>query len=84
MVRLGDNGVSAGDLLVHDETNRMLATALGAMQPPDFPTALGVIFCDPATSFGDAVQAQAAEANERRPKADLNALMRRGHTWRVE
>jgi 2-oxoglutarate ferredoxin oxidoreductase subunit beta len=84
VVRLGDNGVGAGDLLVHDETNRMLATALGAMQPPDFPTALGVIFCDPATSFGDAVQAQAAEAKERRPKADLNALMRRGHTWRVE
>ena len=84
VVRLGENGIGAGEILVHDETNRILATALGAMQPPAFPTALGVIFCDPATSFGDAVQAQAAEAKERRPQADLNALMRRGHTWRVE
>ncbi len=84
VVRLGEDGIGTGDLLVHDETNRILATALAAMGPPDLPTALGVIFCDPATSFGAAVQAQIAEAKERRPKADLNALLRRGHTWQVE
>jgi len=84
VVRLGDNGIGAGDLLVHDETNRMLATALAEMAPPAFPTALGVIFCDPATSFDAAVHAQIAEAKVRRPNPDLNGLMRRGHTWQVE
>ena len=79
-VTLGKDGVTADDILVHDETNKVLAGLLGAMAPPALPEALGVIYC-----AGD--QAPAAEKPEL-PSSDimaerLNALMRKGHTWHV-
>jgi 2-oxoglutarate ferredoxin oxidoreductase subunit beta len=43
--------VPAGpDALVHDETNRPLAQLLAALEPP-FPTAMGVLYCSPTTSY---------------------------------
>ena len=84
VVRPGQDGVGVDDLLVHDETDRMMATALAAMQPPEFPMALGVLYCDPAPSFGSLVSAQMDQAKASRPKADLNALLRRGSTWTVD
>ena len=47
VVTIGQNGISTDDILVHDETNRILATMLVAMDPPAFPVAIGVIYCDP-------------------------------------
>ncbi len=84
VVTLGQDGIDVDDLMVHDETSRMLANALVEMQPPAFPVALGVIYCDPAPSFGERVSAQIAEVKERRPKPDLNALLRRGTVWQVD
>ena len=79
-VKLGENGVSVEDILVHDETNPVLAGLLGAMAPPALPEALGVIYC-----AGD--QASAPEEQELPPRdvmaERLNALMRKGHTWHV-
>ena len=51
VVTPGENGVTAADLLVHDETNRTLAGMLAALEPPDFPVALGVLYCDPAPTY---------------------------------
>ena len=84
VVSLGEGGVGDAELLVHDETNRALATLLIAMEPPDFPVALGVLYCDPAPSFGARVAAQAEEAASGAPAQDLNALLRRGPTWTIE
>ncbi|MFQ5955222.1 MAG: 2-oxoacid:ferredoxin oxidoreductase subunit beta [Kiloniellales bacterium] len=84
VVRLGQDGVAVDDLLVHDETDRILATALAAMAPPDLPMALGVLCCQPAPSFDSLVSAQTDEAKASRPEADLNALLRRGPTWTVD
>ncbi|MEZ5557824.1 MAG: 2-oxoacid:ferredoxin oxidoreductase subunit beta [Pseudomonadales bacterium] len=41
-VTLGENGVSEADILVHDETNPMLAHLLVTLAPP-LPVAMGVI-----------------------------------------
>jgi 2-oxoglutarate/2-oxoacid ferredoxin oxidoreductase subunit beta len=80
---VGENGITETDILVHDEKNRTLATWLGAMEPPAFPVAIGVLYCNPAQPYEQAVHAQIAAAKEKAPPADLNALLRRGHTWRV-
>jgi 2-oxoglutarate ferredoxin oxidoreductase subunit beta len=85
-VTLGDGGAAVADLLVHDETNPVLATMLAAMQPPDLPVALGVLYCDPAVATGMAAGTSAAappafgsaELGER-----INALLHRGETWTV-
>jgi 2-oxoglutarate ferredoxin oxidoreductase subunit beta len=87
-VRLGEDGMSEADVLVHDETNRALAVMLTALQPPAHPVALGVLYCDPAPSYERQVAERVAEAKARAVEAgehgDLNALLRRGHTWQVE
>ena len=46
--------------------------------------ALGVLYCEPAPSFDSLVTAQMDQARAGRPKADLNALLRRGSTWTVD
>ena len=82
-VTLGEAGVSEADILLHDETNRTLAGLLAAMEAP-FPVAIGVIYCKPATTYEEAVQGQIDEVRAKQTRApDLDALMRRGHTWTV-
>ena len=68
VVTIGDSGVTEADIAVHDETNRTLATMLAAMEPPTFPVAVGVIYCDPAPTYEGAVMAQ-AERPRRASKA---------------
>jgi 2-oxoglutarate ferredoxin oxidoreductase subunit beta len=84
VVNVGAGGIAVEDVLVHDETNRALAMQLASMEPPDFPVALGVLFCDPRESYNDSVHAQIAEAQDEKGKQDLVALLREGQTWVVE
>ena len=81
-VVIGENGVTEKDILVHNEKNRVLAGLLSALRPPEFPEVLGVIYCDPATSYDAAVGAQDAQARAKGP-GDLDKLMRAGNTWSV-
>jgi 2-oxoglutarate/2-oxoacid ferredoxin oxidoreductase subunit beta len=83
VVHLGADGVGEKDLLVHDETNRHVAFMLAQMEPPKFPMAMGVLYCNPAPSYESAVMAQIEDAKKRLPAADINALLRRGTTWTV-
>jgi len=79
VVTIGANGVTAADILVHDETNRALAQHLAALEPP-FPTAMGVLYCNPTLSYEREVYAQAAAQGS----ADLDVLLRKERTWVVE
>jgi 2-oxoglutarate ferredoxin oxidoreductase subunit beta len=82
VVRVGEGGMGEGEILVHDETNRGLAQLLVSLQPPQFPVALGVIYCNQAaTTYEQDVHAQIRAAGT--PQDDLNALLRRGQTWEV-
>jgi len=82
VVAIGENGVTKEDILVHDETNRTLAALLAAMQPPNHPMAIGVLYSNPVDTYESQVYGQIATA--RNGGAGLNDVMRRGHTWRVD
>jgi len=85
-VPVGDGGVPLDEILVHDETNRPLAQLLVGLEPPEFPVALGVLYCSPATSYEADVYAQARAAGfgGGREVADLRTLFARDGTWTVE
>ena len=84
VVTLSEGGVTADDVLVHDETNRALAQMLIALEPPAFPVALGVIYCSPMASFEAEVYAQAGVAGAGRGAPDLAELFAtKEGTWTV-
>lgn len=79
-VTIGENGVTEADILVHDEKNRSLAMMLAAMDGDELPVALGVIYCDPAETYEDGIEAQ-MEAAKGETAPTIDALLRDGHTW---
>jgi 2-oxoglutarate ferredoxin oxidoreductase subunit beta len=84
VLQLGVDGVTESDLLVHDETNLPLAFLLGQMEPPTFPVALGVLYCNPAPTYESGVHNQVRLAKERSGgEGDLAKLFRGGATWTV-
>ena len=61
-----------------------LAFLLSTMQPPKFPTPIGVFRAVDRTSYDAAINAQlAAGASEQQGEGDLDALFSRGDTWEV-
>jgi 2-oxoglutarate ferredoxin oxidoreductase subunit beta len=86
-VTIGQDGVTEADVLVHDETNRVLASQLAGLRPPAFPEVLGVIYCDPGPSYELQVKAQddaARAAAAAKGPIDLDRLLRSGKTWQVK
>lgn len=83
VVTIGKDEITEKDILVHDETNRALADMLARMEQPTFPVAIGVIYCNPTPSYEDGVVHHMEEAKKLGAGKDLNALLRRGHTWTV-
>jgi len=73
---VGDGGVPLDEILVHDETNRTLAQLLVGLEPPQFPVALGVLYCSPPLLRGGRLRAGAGRrARTRAP--DLGTLLAR-------
>ncbi len=83
VVEVGENGAGTQGVLVHDERNRALAHLLTSLEPPAFPVALGVLYCDPAPAFEAEVHAQARAAGLGTAPASLDDLLRSGQTWTV-
>ncbi len=82
-VVIGEDGITEDDILVHDQTNPVLATLLAQMEPPNMPVAMGVLYDDPAPTYEVAVTSQVTSAMEKKPNATLNELLHSGHTWTV-
>jgi len=76
-----DAKARAEEVLVHDETNPVLAQLLLAMQPPQFPVALGVIRRDPGPSYEQTFVASHVSALER--TKSVADVLRETNTWRV-
>ncbi len=83
-VTIGEDGVTADDILVHDETNKVLAQMLIGLQRPDFPMVLGVIYAEENVPvFEASVTEQVQGIRESKGPGDLNAYMAKGRTWTV-
>ncbi len=83
VVTVGEDGVGEDDILVHDESNRPLALMLAAMEPPEMPMAMGVLYSAEEETYEGAVTIQVEAAKAKAPKPDINALLRGGATWTV-
>ncbi|XOV88256.1 MAG: 2-oxoacid:ferredoxin oxidoreductase subunit beta [Pseudomonadota bacterium] len=84
VVVIGEEGVTEADILVHDETNKVLAQMLADIHAPEFPEPVGVIYCAPAHAYVDDVYDQRIAVRQRAGEADMNKLLRSGQTWTVE
>ncbi|MFW6027887.1 MAG: thiamine pyrophosphate-dependent enzyme, partial [bacterium] len=82
VVCLGDDGVSEDDILVHDETNPALAGMLARMSGPEFPLAMGVLYCAPEEdSYERIVNAQVERPSPEEAREKLRTLLYSGSTW---
>ena len=84
VVTIGEDGVTEGDILVHDETNKTLASLLIALRPPKYPMVLGVIYCRPASTYENSVYERVTTPPYDEATDALNKLLRSGRTWEVE
>lgn len=85
IVRLGENGVTERDLVVHDErsANPGLAFLLSRLSPPEFPVPLGVLRRQDLPTFEDRIYEQLDLARRKRGEGRLEELITRGDTWRI-
>jgi 2-oxoglutarate ferredoxin oxidoreductase subunit beta len=83
VVDLAAGGVTEADLLVHDETNSVLAYMLARMPYPAFPIALGVLFCELRPTFGASLTTQRKAAEQKYGGGDVDALLGGGNTWTI-
>ena len=85
VVSLGD-GVKKEDLLVHDDSraNPAFAFELSRMNPPEFPTPIGIFRSVQEDSLEKRVWAQVEQAKESASgPPTLERLLRRAETWTV-
>ncbi|MGE0668508.1 MAG: 2-oxoacid:ferredoxin oxidoreductase subunit beta [Sphingomonadales bacterium] len=84
VVTIGENGITEDDILVHDETDPMLAQMLVSLDGPEMPVVVGVIFCNPADTYDGGVARQVEKAKAAKPNADMKELLFAGSTWTVD
>jgi 2-oxoglutarate ferredoxin oxidoreductase subunit beta len=83
VVKVGEGGVSVGDVLVHDETNPMFGQLLARMPFPEFPVAVGVLHASLRPTYDGTLRAQQKAAREKLGQGDLGKLLRGGNTWTI-
>jgi 2-oxoglutarate ferredoxin oxidoreductase subunit beta len=81
VVSVADVGEAA--LLRHDKHNPVLAHLLAHMEPPEFPTPIGVLYEAERPAYEAGVRAQVDAARTRPGAADLGKLLRSGDVWTV-
>lgn len=87
VVKIGENGVTIKDILVHDahSEDTAIQNQLINMKYPDFPVALGVIRDVKDATYNDRVEAQLAEVKEKISNIKcMDDLLHSGATWTVE
>lgn len=85
VVTVGEDGITLGDILVHDATepDPTLHLALINMQLPDHPVAFGVIRNVTAPVYDQEMEAQIKHVQETRKVTCVDDLLRSGNTWEV-
>lgn len=85
VVKLGENGVTEADLLVHDETTKdpSLAFLLSRLTHPEFPEPIGVFRRVSAPIYNELLEKQLEEITAAKGPGDLRKLLTGSETWVV-
>ncbi|MBQ5644453.1 MAG: 2-oxoacid:ferredoxin oxidoreductase subunit beta, partial [Bacteroidaceae bacterium] len=85
VVKIGENGITENDILVHDAhcKDTTLHLKLALMEGPDFPIALGVIRDVESITYNDAVHAQIEEVKATKPYHTFNELLETNEIWEI-
>ncbi|MCH5178649.1 MAG: 2-oxoacid:ferredoxin oxidoreductase subunit beta [Prevotellaceae bacterium] len=86
VVRIGENGITENDLLVHDAhcEDNTLQLKLAMMEGPDFPIALGVIRDVVAPTYDESVSAQIEDIKSKKNYHSFAELLDTNDTWVIE
>ena len=86
VVKLGENGITEKDILIHDAhcMDNTLQLKLALMEGPDFPIALGVIRDVEAPTYDDAVHEQIEEVSAKKKYHNFEELLMTNDTWEVK
>ncbi|MBP1665333.1 MAG: korB 2 [Bacteroidetes bacterium] len=86
VVRLGENGITEKDILVHDshEPNPGIQYMLANMKYPDYPVALGVIRSVEGHTYEADVEEQIGNIRKTAKIRCMDDLLKSGSTWKVE
>ena len=85
VVQLGSEGVSEDELVVHDDQGPLgYMMMLAEMQPPEFPTPIGVFRRVERPAFENEVVAQIDAVTERLGRGKIEELLYSGNTWEVK
>ncbi|MDR0939733.1 MAG: 2-oxoacid:ferredoxin oxidoreductase subunit beta [Mediterranea sp.] len=86
VVKLGENGISEKDILVHDahSLDNTLQLKLALMEGPDFPVALGVIRDVEAPTYDEALSEQVEEVKAKKKYHNFRELLLTNETWEVK
>lgn len=84
VVKLGEDGITEADLLVHDETCSNMAGILTELSYPEHPVVLGTIRSVEAPTYEDGVCAQVDEVTAKKGKGSMQDLLNSGSTWTVK
>ena len=85
VAKIGENGVTMDDVLVHDafEIDPTLHMALINMALPDFPVAFGVIRSVPSPVYDEELVEQIKQVKQIRKITCVDELLSSGNTWEV-
>ena len=86
VVRLGENGISEKDLLVHDkyQWESGIHVLLATMEPPEYPIALGVIRSITDFTYDGKMEQMIQDEKENNPIKCVDDLLNSGKTWEIE
>ncbi len=84
VVKLGENGITEDDLLIHDkyEKDPTMHLMLAKMKPP-FPMAMGVIRSAVFATYDDLLIEQNQHARANSPIKTVDDLLNSGDTWEI-
>jgi 2-oxoglutarate/2-oxoacid ferredoxin oxidoreductase subunit beta len=85
IVKLGENGITEKDLIVHDATepNPGIQYMLANMRYPEYPVALGIIRAVPGPTYEKLVEDQIELVKKQSPIKCMDDLLHSGSTWKV-
>ena len=86
VVKLGENGITEKDILVHDAhcQDNTLQLKLALMEGPDFPIALGVIRDVEAQTYNDSVHQQINDISQQKKYHNFQELLMTNDIWEVK